>query len=198
MQNCQWGRWGCAVLVGGLLGVVPMGMLPLRGVAQTAAVRPAEVIRQGDRHFGRGEYEAAIAAYTEVLRLNPASAYAYYNRANAYRRLGQCEAALPDYGRSLQINPQQSFALLYRGECLHAIGQYRAAVENYTMLLQLRANDPAVYQKRADAYLALANRGAAIADYQKAAEGFKAQGKRKDEAKVLEQLSALQPSPPAE
>ncbi|NCJ06748.1 tetratricopeptide repeat protein [Synechococcales cyanobacterium C] len=177
------------------LWVLGVGGLMMPGVAlaQASAVRPAESMRQGDRHFGRGNYEAAIAAYTEALRMNPSSAYAYYNRASAYRRMGQHESAVQDYSRSLQLNPQQPFAYLYRGESLQAMGQHRAAIGDYSALLQLKENDPLAYERRGDAFAALGNKEAAIADYQKAAEFFRAQRKGKDETKVMERLKSLQP-----
>ncbi|PZC48000.1 MAG: Tetratricopeptide (TPR) repeat [Chloroflexi bacterium] len=54
----------------------------------TPAPESAAFLSQGKAHRELGEYEKAVEAYTEAIRLDPTEADAYYNRSNAYRNLG--------------------------------------------------------------------------------------------------------------
>jgi tetratricopeptide (TPR) repeat protein len=51
---------------------------------------------QGMTHLKRGEYDRAVAAFTEAIRLNPKAANAYAARALAYRSLNDEAGALQD------------------------------------------------------------------------------------------------------
>ena len=44
---------------------------------------------QGIAHYQRGEYEEAIADYSEAIRLDPNHAIAHGNRGDVYRELGE-------------------------------------------------------------------------------------------------------------
>jgi tetratricopeptide (TPR) repeat protein len=58
----------------------------------------------------RGEYDNAIADYTEALRLNPNYAAAYNNRGSAYDDKGMPDRAIEDYTAALRINPNHANA----------------------------------------------------------------------------------------
>ncbi|MCA6074620.1 tetratricopeptide repeat protein [Fulvivirga sp. 1062] len=66
----------------------------------------------GDRMFRKGNYEQAIAAYTEYLRLNPSDIKTIYNRGRAYQELGKNEKALEDFQRVIKEDPLNVNALL--------------------------------------------------------------------------------------
>ena len=51
--------------------------------------------RSGRSYFAKGEYDKAIADYTEAIRLDPKSPKAYYNRAAAYDRKGRSKRQSP-------------------------------------------------------------------------------------------------------
>ena len=51
-----------------------------------------------------GQYERAIEAFNQAIRLNPELADAYYNRGTAYGVLGRYGNAANDYNKYLQIH----------------------------------------------------------------------------------------------
>jgi tetratricopeptide (TPR) repeat protein len=60
---------------------------------------------RGNAYYDSGQNDQAIKDYSEVIRLNPKDAEAYYNRGNAYRRLKRDEVALKDYTACHQTQP---------------------------------------------------------------------------------------------
>lgn len=66
----------------------------------------------GDRYFKQGEYQKAIDAYTEFLRLEPTHIKSLYNRGRAYEELGKYSEALEDFNAVLKEDPTNINALL--------------------------------------------------------------------------------------
>ncbi len=152
------------------------------GPAATEAERQknlAEMVKLGDQHYVDGDYKAAIVSYTEALASYNQNAYVYYNRANAYRKLGKNVEAIQDYSRSIQLNSSYMFAYLYRGTLLNEVGEYQKAVEDFSAGLKLVAQEPRLHLGRADAYRGLKDKAAAIADYESAIELSKKQDKNR-------------------
>jgi len=58
---------------------------------------------EGCRLLERGQYEEAIALFSEALRLSPAFYDAYRNRAEAYRSLGRTALAKSDLAAALRL-----------------------------------------------------------------------------------------------
>jgi Flp pilus assembly protein TadD len=52
---------------------------------------------------GKGQYQQAIADYTEAIRLNAQEPVYYENRASAYKQLGQKGMATPDENKARQL-----------------------------------------------------------------------------------------------
>ena len=59
----------------------------------------------GDQYYRAGDYEKAVEAYTEYLRMQPRDIKSIYNRGRAYEELGQHEEALVDFRRVIKEDP---------------------------------------------------------------------------------------------
>lgn len=66
----------------------------------------------GDKYFQQGEYQKAIDAYTEYLRLEPTHIKSLYNRGRAYEEIGKYSEALEDFNAVLKEDPTNENALL--------------------------------------------------------------------------------------
>ena len=101
--------------------------------------------------LGRGD--EALAGFDEILAKGP-DAEAFYNRANALKRLGRVAEAIPDYEHALALKPDFLEAWFNRGNALRDIGRNDDAVASYDRALALEPH-----------YLdALNNRGVALLD----------------------------------
>lgn len=63
--------------------------------------------QQADRHYANNEYQQAIAAYTEAIRLSPRYAALYYNRGISYNLSGKSKEAIADLQKAAQLYREQ-------------------------------------------------------------------------------------------
>lgn len=68
--------------------------------------------KMADRFYAQGQYDTAIALYTEYLTLNPEDIKTIYNRGRAYQQLGEHEKAIEDFQHVLKRDPVNVNALL--------------------------------------------------------------------------------------
>lgn len=59
---------------------------------------------EADEHFRSGEFEAAVAAYDRVIKLEPDDAFSIFNRASAKEKLGFFDEAYDDYDLLVKSN----------------------------------------------------------------------------------------------
>jgi hypothetical protein len=72
-----------------------MALLPLT-VFGSSQIKAEALIARGDPCAGKGDYDKAIAEYTEDLRLEPKNATFHSFRAKAHRALGHETGAAND------------------------------------------------------------------------------------------------------
>lgn len=106
-------------------------------------------LEQAQFHSFRGQYEEAIANYTEAIRLDPQNRRAYYGRGNAYAELGDYEEAVADYSQAIRLDPNQPGAYYSRGVVLSYQGQYEEAVADYREALVLSPTYASAYNNLA-------------------------------------------------
>ena len=63
------------------------------------------------------QYEAAIVAYTEAIKVNPSSPASYFNRARLNYRLNptECVSVLHDLNKTIDLDPDNADAYYLRG-----------------------------------------------------------------------------------
>jgi tetratricopeptide (TPR) repeat protein len=68
------------------------------------------LVEKGIAYAGSNDFDAAIAAYTEAIELDPNNANAYYRRGNAYKGKGENDLAVADYTEALRLDPNNTYA----------------------------------------------------------------------------------------
>ena len=58
----------------------------------------------GDRYFEAGDYQKAIEAYNEYLKLKPRHVKSIYNRGRCYQELGQYDRAMVDFNKVVDLD----------------------------------------------------------------------------------------------
>ena len=62
------------------------------------------VLSFGRSYFAKGDFEKAIAAYDEAVRLPPNLGAVYHNLGNTYQHIGELEDARKSFSKALQIS----------------------------------------------------------------------------------------------
>jgi tetratricopeptide (TPR) repeat protein len=60
--------------------------------------------------LGNGEFDKAIAAYTEAIGRDPKYSFAYVGRGDAYLAQGNPDRALRDYDQAVRLDPNSEAA----------------------------------------------------------------------------------------
>jgi tetratricopeptide (TPR) repeat protein len=119
-------------------------------------------------HVPMDDDEAAIAAYTRAIELDPEDATAFNNRGNAYYDSGDYARAIADYDRAIDIDPQHEKAYYNRGNAYRDKGDYDVAIADYTQAIDIDPQYEKAYNNRGIAYSDKGDYDAAIADYTQA------------------------------
>ena len=63
----------------------------------------AESLKKGNAWLDKGEFDSAIAAFTEAIRIKPRFAQAYSGRGSCYRMKGEKVKAEEDFARAKKL-----------------------------------------------------------------------------------------------
>jgi tetratricopeptide (TPR) repeat protein len=123
---------------------------------------------RGDDYFEKGDYNRAIADYSQAIKLDSKYAYAYYSRGYAYFEKGDRNHAIEDYNQAIKLDPKDAGAYLGRGDVYFEKGGYDRAIADYTEALKINPWDREAYKRRGDAYVKKGDNVKAKADFEKA------------------------------
>jgi tetratricopeptide (TPR) repeat protein len=70
--------------------------------------------RSGIEYYKKGDYDRAIADFSQAIRLDPNYAFAYYNRGVTYKTKGDADRAIEDYTQAIRINPNHANSYINR------------------------------------------------------------------------------------
>lgn len=140
-----------------------------------------------------GDFQGAIAAYTQAIELDPNHFKAYFNRGFAHDKLGQFDKAIFDYSKALLIEPNNAYAFYNRGishdrrwvcriayVCLvrpslaahgfvfRGSSNFAEAISNFSRAIELLPHNADFYHNRGFCYRKQGNFVAAINDYTRA------------------------------
>jgi tetratricopeptide (TPR) repeat protein len=118
----------------------------------------------------KGQYQAAIAEWTELAASNPDDARVHNNLATALARAGKLAEAIPQYERALELNPQYHSIHDSLGQALASAGRPDEAIAHFEKALEAYPESADVHNNLGRA-LAMKDRlDDAMAEFQKAAE----------------------------
>lgn len=121
--------------------------------------------RKGSVQFSSGDYDGAIASYTEAIRLAPTVATFYLGRATAYRYKLNFRAALADANKALELKVEAAEdAYGIRGSAEVVLGDFDAAIADFTRALEIKPDYAAAYNNRANAKLRKRDYAGVLAD----------------------------------
>jgi Flp pilus assembly protein TadD len=116
----------------------------------------------------RGDFDRAIADYSEVIRLNTGesrTASAFTNRGLAYDGKKDFDSAIADHNEALRLNPNSANAFANRGNAYFKKNELGKAITDFNEALRLNPNSATMLLNRGIAYFENKDFDRAIADF---------------------------------
>ena len=126
-----------------------------------------DYISRGNAYSYIGEYDKAIADYSEAIRLKPNYAKAYYNRGNAYRDKIDFDKAVLDYTKAIDLNPDYVDAYYNRGKLYDEADECDKAIEDCRAVIKLEPEHADAYSYRGTLYRDKGEHDKAIEDFKR-------------------------------
>lgn len=127
-----------------------LAAFPVAGwAAGSKPAKPATSIAEAENAFARGvksmeakKWDDAVAAFRQVLELEPELAEAHNNLGYCLRKTGEkhWEEALKHYDKALELDPKLAAALHYRGTLHRLAGREAEAKADHERLAKLDPN----------------------------------------------------------
>jgi tetratricopeptide (TPR) repeat protein len=132
----------------------------------------------------RRQWDKAIDAYTQAIKLAPKRWGPWSSRGFAHLHLQQWDKCIQDYTKAIELAPDVHTNWHHRGLVYMRLGQWDNVVADYSSLLEKYPADYNAWYSRAVAYVKLNQPEQAVADLRQAvAKGYKnVQGIKKDES----------------
>ena len=111
------------------------------------------------------DVDKALFSYDRAIQLKPDMAVAYYNRANAKRRLRRHEDAIADFDIAIQLKPDMVEAYSNRGNVKGRLGQHEDAIADIDIAIQLSPDRAEAYSNRGNVKHGMGHHEDAIADF---------------------------------
>ena len=121
--------------------------------------------KKGQELAKQGKQQAAIANYTEALKLNPKKASIYYKRGNSYYSHRSYEKAIKDYTAGIKIKANYEDAYYQRALVYYELDNKDKAMTDLTQTLRINPNYTQAYKKRGLIYYEIGDYKSAIQDY---------------------------------
>lgn len=182
-----------AVMKQNVQGDLPGAMAALDEAIRLNPGYSQAFLTRGRVNHARGNLKQALADFNQSIRIHPKGYVGYLHRAIVHGQLKDTQQALADYDQVIRLNPNAAVNLVtyYNRASLRAqAGDYQGAIDDLSQAIQIRET-PKAYAKRATVQWQLRNREGTIADFQKAAELYQAQGDIVSYQSVLKVLKQI-------
>ena len=140
----------------------------------TAIATPAvDMYKKFDHAFElgeKGQYQAAIAEWSELAASNPDDARVHNNLATALARAGKFAEAIPQYEKALELNPQFHAIHHSLGQALTSVGRPDEAIVQFEKALEAYPESADLHNDLGRALAMKERLDDAMAEFQKAAE----------------------------
>ena len=107
---------------------------------------------RGLAYKSKGQWDRAIADFSEAIRLRPDFVTAFNNRGNTYYGKGQFDRAIKDYDKAIRLKPDLAEAFSNRGNVYRKKGQFDRAIKDYDKAIHLKPEDGQIFANRGLAY----------------------------------------------
>jgi tetratricopeptide (TPR) repeat protein len=154
---------------------------PAGAKAQPAAVKHApqaptavpskealSFLSQGNAWFNNKDYDEAIKAYDEAVRLDPNVPVTYFSRGNAWWLKNDPDKAIQDYSQAIRLNPKYALAYYMRGSAWLRKKEFDKAIQDNDEAIRLDPKFANAFNNRGSSWSWKNDPDKAIQDYDEA------------------------------
>jgi len=95
---------------------------------------------KGKEFAEKGDFDTAIAEFTDIIRRNPNYVEAYLERGRAYGANGNFNKAILDYTEAIRIQPDYTPVYYWRGNAYANDGNFKKAIADFKEVVKLDPN----------------------------------------------------------
>lgn len=143
-------------------------------------VAAADALKEGNARLARGDFNSAIAAFDDAIRLDPRQPAAFGNRAFAYWRKGEIDRAIGDYGQAIELDPDGAANRLNRAIAYNRLGEYERAIADLDRVISVQPENADALNSRCWAHAVLVHLQEALSDCNEAVK------RRANDANILD------------
>ncbi len=129
-----------------------------------------EAAQKGLKFIQVEEYDNAVKAFTEVIKISKKYSPGYSGRGMAYMNLKEYEKAIEDFDMAIKISRKSALNYKLRGEAYSALKNYNTAIKDFDRAIKKEPEMLGAYFERGNAFRNLDKYSEAIADYTKVIE----------------------------
>jgi tetratricopeptide (TPR) repeat protein len=112
-----------------------------------------KAFQRGLALFDENDFDAAIAAHSEAIRLDPSMADAFNSRGVTWQEKGQYDKATEDFGAAIRLSREPNFAIyVNRGNALRAKKEYDKAIVDFNKAIELAPENARCFDARGNAW----------------------------------------------
>ena len=145
-------RYGKAVLIFGA-SVILFSLVTVLWAQQKPGAQPSgqnpfqQHLQKGKQLFDKRQYDQAIAALSEAIKLNPKIPQPYIMRglAQAQKRRPNYAKAIEDFGQAIKLDPKNGTAYYNRGIVYVQSKNLTRALSDFNEALKLKPKKAEIY-----------------------------------------------------
>jgi tetratricopeptide (TPR) repeat protein len=107
---------------------------------------------QGNQFFNSKDYDKAVKAYSETIKLNPQNVDAYNRRGLIYKMKNQYENAIADFTKVIEYVQNNENVYYNRGDTYFINKQYELAIADFSKAIQINPKFSKVFVRRGLSY----------------------------------------------
>ncbi len=125
---------------------------------------------RGRAFIGVKDDQAAVADFTDSMKLNPTAVPVYNDRGVALRHLGKFEEAIADFDAVIEKEPDHAAAHANRGVVYDQSGRTSQAIGDVSKAIEIAPEVASYWQERGSYRTRLKNWNGALSDFNKSIE----------------------------
>lgn len=112
-------------------------LTPLAGWAAKRSTPANTLLERGHARWREGEFDKAIADFSEAIRMSPNDATTYLIRGHALNHRRDYDKAIADYSSAIQLEPKEWVAFMGRANAYYRLGKFEAALADLDTVARL-------------------------------------------------------------